>query len=198
MKGMICMIICVYGASSVKTNENYVRKTHNLGLKLARKGHGLVYGGGANGLMGAIARGFTEGGGRIIGVSPSFFEVDGVLYDKCTELILTDTMRERKKIMEDNADAFIVTPGGVGTYDEFFEILTLKQLGRHKKPIAVYNIDGYFDELEMLMEKALKENLLSEKSMDLFKVFDDEDELIKYIETTEHDLVKIGDVKFIK
>ncbi len=192
------MNVCVYGASSVKTRELLVGKTEELGEKLAKRGHGLVYGGGANGLMGAIARGFTSGGGDIIGVAPSFFKVDGVLYEKCTTFIPTETMRERKRIMEEKSDAFIVTPGGIGTFDEFFEILTLKQLGRHSKPIAIFNVDGYFDELEMLMQKALRENLLSEKSRELYGVFDNADELIDYIENAPRETVRISEVKFVK
>ena len=192
------MNICVYGASSVKTSETYIRNTEILGEKLAQRGHSLVYGAGANGLMGAIARGFTCGGGNITGVVPDFFKVDGVLYDKCTEFISTKTMRERKRIMEERADAFIVTPGGIGTFDEFFEILTLKQLGRHNKVIAVYNIDGYYDELNNMMKKAVDENLLSEKSLALYEMFSQSDELIDYIETTRHELVMADDVKIIK
>jgi len=190
--------ICIYGASSVKTKDSFIIQTEELGKKLAQRGHSLVYGGGANGLMGAAARGFTSGGGQVIGVAPSFFKADGVLYEKCTEFIPTETMRERKKIMEEKSDAFVVTPGGIGTYDEFFEILTLKQLGRHSKTIAVFNIDGYFEELDLLMKKAVSENLLMEKSMELYGIFDNANELIEYIETTKHDTVRISDVKFVK
>ncbi|MBO5370027.1 MAG: TIGR00730 family Rossman fold protein, partial [Clostridia bacterium] len=131
------MRICVYGASSVKTDKKYIDAVENLCYKLASEGHSLVYGAGANGLMGAAARGFTKGGGHIIGVVPHFFNIDGILYDKCDELIRTETMRERKQIMEDKADVFVVVPGGVGTFDEFFEILTLKQLARHSKAMII-------------------------------------------------------------
>lgn len=192
------MNVCVYGASSVKTRDLFIDKTEELGRMLAKRGHGLVYGGGGNGLMGAIARGFTSEGGEVVGVAPSFFKVDGVLYDKCTSFIHTETMRERKMIMEEKSDAFIVTPGGVGTFDEFFEILTLRQLGRHSKPIAIFNIDGYFDELELLMKKALSESLLSEKSKELYGIFDNIDELIKYIENAPRETLKISEMKFVK
>ena len=101
-----------------------------------------MYGAGANGLMGAVARGVCEENGTIIGVTPSFFNVDGILFENVSELITTETMRERKQIMEDKADAFIVTPGGIGTLEEFFEILTLKQLGRHGKAIVIFNQNG--------------------------------------------------------
>ena len=192
------MNICVYGASSVKTSEKYISETEILGKKLAAGGHGLVFGGGANGLMGAVARGFTMGNGKIIGIAPHFFNVDGLLYDKCSEFIYPDTMRERKKIMEDLSDAFIMTPGGIGTFDEFFEILTLKQLARHTKPIAVFNIDGYFDELDIMMKKAVKENLLTEKSLSLYGVFTDSDSLIEYIENSNDEAAKIEETKFVE
>ena len=89
------MNICVYGASSNDINKRYIGETEKLGLIMAQHGHNLVYGGGANGVMGAVARGVTAGAGKVIGVAPTFFNVDGILYDKCTELIPTKTMRER-------------------------------------------------------------------------------------------------------
>lgn len=176
------MKICVYGAASDKIDEKYKKAGETLGEKLAARGHGLVFGGGDNGLMGAVARGVHACGGEIIGVSPKFFNVDGVLYPNCTELIYTDTMRERKKILEDSSDAFIIAPGGVGTLDEFFEILTLKQLQQHNKPIAIFDFDGYFTGIVDWMKTATKKEFISEITMDLFKISDNIDELIEYIE----------------
>ena len=142
----------------------------------------LVYGAGDNGLMGAVARGFHKGGGKIVGVAPSFFKVDGVLFPHCTELIRTETMRQRKQIMEDKADAFIMVPGGIGTFDEFFEILTLKQLGRHTKPIIIFNQYGYYDSLLNLLDNTIKGRFMSEQSRKLWGVFDNEDELVNYLD----------------
>jgi uncharacterized protein (TIGR00730 family) len=126
-----------------------------LGREMASRGHSLVFGAGAHGLMGAAARGVRDGGGYILGVVPRFFDDADVeeLCDFCDELIRTDTMRQRKQIMEDNCDAFIVAPGGIGTFEEYFEILTSKQLCRHNKPIVLYNINGYYDELEQVIDK---------------------------------------------
>ena len=93
------MNICVYGASSNNIDKSYITAMENLGVEMAKRGHTLVFGGGANGLMGAVARGMTKGGGKIVGISPKFFDVDGVLYDKCTEFIYTETMRERKQLL---------------------------------------------------------------------------------------------------
>lgn len=176
------MIICVYGASSNLIDKSFITATEILGEKMAQKGHGIVYGGGANGLMGAAARGITKGGGEVIGVAPSFFEVDGVLFEGCTEFIYTETMRERKQIMEKRADAFVMLPGGVGTFDEFFEILTLKQLGQHQKPIAVFNINGYYDSLTQMLKNAVEHKFMTKECLDLAPVFTDADKLIEYLE----------------
>ena len=176
------MNICLYGASSSAIAKAYVNPTEELGAKIAERGHTLIYGGGAAGLMGAAARGAYSRGGEIIGVVPSFLNVDGILFDNCTELIFTETMRERKALMEQKSDAFIMTPGGVGTFDEFFEILTLKQLGRHSKPIAVFNINGYFDSLIAQLENAVHKQFMNPEIFELFISTDRADRLIDYLE----------------
>lgn len=178
------MNICLYGASSSAIAKAYVNPTEELGAKIAERGHTIIYGGGAAGLMGAAARGAYSRGGEIIGVVPSFLNVDGILFDNCTELIFTETMRERKALMEQKSDAFIMTPGGVGTFDEFFEILTLKQLGRHSKPIAVFNINGYFDSLIAQLENAVHKQFINPEIFELFISTDRADRLIDYLESS--------------
>ena len=175
------MNICVYGASSTEIDKLYINATEELGEELGKAGHNRVYGGGANGLMGAAARGFVKGGGEVIGVAPSFFQVDGVLFEKCTEMIYTETMRERKQIMEEKADAFVAVPGGIGTFDELFEILTLKQLGRHNKPIVIYNINGYYDSLIAMLDNAVRQKFMTEKSKALLKVVNTPKDLLTYL-----------------
>lgn len=192
------MNICVYGASGDKIDRSYIDTVEKMGLEMARRGHSLVFGGGAEGLMGAAARGMTLGGGEIIGVAPTFFNVDGVLYDKCTEFIYTETMRERKQTMEDKSDAFIMTPGGIGTFEEFFEILTLKQLCRHKKAIAVLNLNDYFGDIVRLMERAEREGFLKDETLNLYRFFTDYNELLDYIESYKpNDKLTIKDMKHI-
>lgn len=191
------MRVCIYGASSAKTDEKYILAVEDLGETLAKAGHGLVYGAGANGLMGAAARGFTKGGGHIIGVVPHFFNIDGILYDKCDDMIRTETMRERKQIMEDHADAFVIVPGGVGTFDEFFEILTLKQLGRHQKPIIIYNLFGYYDKMLEFLKVSVAENFVSDVSLGLFEVISDERELLSYLNDYKASDLTIKDTKYI-
>ena len=181
------MKICVYGASSTQLEQSYISAVEDFGRLMAKSGHGLVFGAGNNGLMGAAARGVSAEGGEIIGIVPSFFNVDGVLYPNCTEIIYTETMRERKKLMEEKADAFVAVPGGIGTFDEFFEILTLKQLGRHQKPIAILNVNGYYDHLVKLLEVAVCEGFMTESTKALCGVFESPEELIKYLETYNPD-----------
>ena len=193
------MRLCVYGASSSNIDEFYIAKTYELGLELAKNGIGMVYGGGMNGLMGAAARGMHDGGGEIIGVAPTFFKVDGVLYPHCTELIHTQTMRQRKQIMEDKADGFIVLPGGFGTFDEFFEILTLKQLERHNKPIVIYNIKGYYDNLMEFIEFSITEGFVKEACRELVFITSNHLDIIDYIEKYDpKKVIKTEKLKYIE
>lgn len=191
------MRICVFGAASPTIDAEYIEKVEQLGKKMAERGHSLVFGGGGNGLMGAAARGVRRGGGSIVGVIPRFFEDEGVeaICDFCTELVFTETMRERKQIMEDRSDAFIVVPGGIGTFEEFFEILTLKQLCRHRKPIAIYNIRGYYNELNATMESAIKKNFIRSNCGSLYFLSDDPDRLLEYVEAPADHSTTVRDLK---
>jgi len=177
------MKITVYGAASDKIHDNFKKAGEALGREMGKRSHALVFGAGDNGMMGAVARGVSEFDGEIVGIAPTFFNVDGVLYEKCTKLIGTETMRERKQLLEDEADAFIITPGGVGTFDEFFEILTLKQLQQHNKAIAIFNVDGYFDDMLKMMQKGADTEFISDMTLGLYKVFTDVDEMLDYLET---------------
>ncbi len=190
------MNICVYGASSISIDKSYVEQIELLGEILAKKGHGLVFGGGKNGAMGAAARGAIRGGAKkVLGISPKFFDADGVLFENCSELIYTDTMRQRKKLLEDSSDAFIVAPGGIGTFDEFFEILTLKQLGRHNKPIVVFDVNGYYKPLEKLMQNAVDGNFMKKETMNLYFYTNDIDKVFEYIENYDYKAKGLYDYK---
>lgn len=191
------MTICVYGAASNDIDSAYIEAVEELGRKIAERGHSIVYGGGAGGLMGAVARGVHEGGGEITGVAPTFFNVDGMLFEHCTELIRTETMRERKRIMEERADAFIIVPGGVGTFDEFFEILTLKQLGRHNKAMVMFNFRKYYNAMAEMMEKAVDEGFVAPGCLKLYEVLSKPDEILDYIESYRADNLNIKDVRHI-
>ena len=191
------MRICVFGAASSTIDPEYIAQVEQLGKEMASRGHSLVFGAGAHGLMGAAARGVRDGGGYILGVVPKFFDDANVeeLCDFCDELIRPDTMRQRKQIMEDNCDAFIVVPGGIGTFEEYFEILTSKQLCQHSKPIGVYNIKGYYNELEQVMTAAIQKNFIKGNCLDLYKITDDQEELLRYIETPVENNYTVKDLK---
>ena len=191
------MKICVYGASSTAIDKIYIEKVEKLGELMAERGHSLVFGGGANGLMGAVARGICSKNGYVMGVIPKFFEkIDAELeYKRCDVLIRPDTMRERKQIMEDNADGFIMVPGGIGTFEEFFEILTLKQLRQLDKPLVVYNIEGYYDEMLKMMSASIDKCFIRENVNELYKVFTDLDEMLNYIENYKGTNLSVKDLK---
>ncbi len=153
------MNITLYGAASNSIDRAYMEATEELGREMAKRGHTLVFGAGSTGLMGAAARGVYEAGGKLIGVTPRFMNDLEPVFKDCTELISTDTMSERKDKMESLADAFVIAPGGIGTFDELFQTLTLKQLGRHKKPIILFNVMNFWD------------NMLAVVGSDMFKGF---------------------------
>lgn len=176
------MNICVFGASSDRLDKAYLDAAEALGALLAQGGHTLIFGGGQSGLMGACARGAHRCSGEIVGIAPRFFDEPGILYPDCTEFIYTETMAERKTAMEDRADAFIALAGGIGTFEEFFEVLTLKQLGRHKKPIVIYNLLGCYDGLIELMENAIRGKFLSEDTRSLYSVVETEEEVFEIID----------------
>ncbi len=176
------MRICVYGAASDEINRSYLEAGESLGREMAQRGHSLVFGGGAKGMMGAVARGVFAKNGYLKGIVPEFFNVDGALFTQCDEMIKTETMRERKKLMEESSDAFIVTAGGIGTFEEFFEILTLRSLDRHKKPIAILNTNGYYDDLLSFLKNGVAQNFLRESNLQLFFLSDDINAVLDYIE----------------
>lgn len=194
------MKICIFGAASAHIDDIYVKLVEELGEKLAKRGHSLVFGAGATGLMGAAARGFKKGGGKIHGVIPEFFrdEMVEIIYDECTEITYTKNMSERKRIMEDDADAFIIAPGGIGTFEEFFEVLTLKQLGRHDKAMVLFNINGYYDDLEKFMQTVTDRKFITFKCFEMYATLPTVEDIIGYIENyrpqgTPWQKLKIGD-----
>lgn len=191
------MKICVFGAASPKIDEEYIRRVEALGEEMVKRGHSLVFGGGGNGLMGAAARGVQSQGGYIVGVIPSFFENESIeaVFEYCDEVVETATMRERKQIMEDRSDAFIIVPGGIGTFEEFFEIMTLRQLCRHNKPIALYNINGYYNELNAMMQAAVEKGFVRSAVDALYKTTDNIDELFEFLETPQPENLLVKDLK---
>lgn len=187
------MNVCIFGASSDLIDKKYIKSAYDLGASLAKKGHGLVFGGGACGVMGASARGFHENGEYILGVAPEFMSEYNLFSENCTDFKITKTMAERKTYMEDHADAFIIAPGGIGTYEEFFEVYTLKQLNRHSKAIAIFNPYGYYDDLIKMLRHTVSESFMQQESLDLVADFCEAKDLIEYLENyhaTKTDVLK--------
>jgi uncharacterized protein (TIGR00730 family) len=153
--------ITVFASSSQALAPIYYSDAENLGEKLAVAGHTVVYGGGNNGLMGALARSVKTRGGRLIGVIPRMFRTKGFCFEQADEIIETDTLGERKAILCAKSDAFIVLPGGLGTLDELFDVLAQKQLKYHDKPVILLNIDSFFSPLLEYMAKLTKNNFIS-------------------------------------
>ena len=175
------MTVCVYGAASNDIDKRFLSEGEELGRKLAEADCDVVFGGGANGLMGAVARGVKEKNGKIVSVVPSFFNVDGVLFEASDEQIFTETMRIRKQTFEEMSDAFIITPGGIGTFDEFFEILTLRSLKQHNKLILILNTLGYFDKLLEFLKDGEDKGFIRNSANSLYFVSQSVDEIIDYI-----------------
>ncbi|WP_304684269.1 TIGR00730 family Rossman fold protein [Ileibacterium valens] len=176
------MKVCVFGASSTQIDPVFKQAAFDLGKAIADKNWSLVFGAGASGIMGASADGAMSIQGEIIGIVPSFFkELHHALHEGCPEMIFTETMRERKGKMEDLADAFIICPGGIGTYEEFFEVYTLKQLQQLDKPICIFNVAGYYNPLIELLNKTVDLHFMSSSCLDLIMVSDSIDEMLAHI-----------------
>ena len=154
--------VCVYCGSRDGADPAYAKSAEDVGTLLADEGWRLVYGAGDVGLMGRVARKAQAGGAQTFGVIPKHLERREVGKRDLTTFIVTETMHERKKVMFMNADAVVVLPGGAGSLDEFFEVLTWRQLGLHEKPIFLLNVDGYWDPLKALMRHIVNEGFADE------------------------------------
>lgn len=163
--------ICFFGAASPEIKEEYIKETEKLGEYLGKE-YDLVFGGGKSGLMGAIARGFKKSNAHITGIVPSFITEFESVYEDCDDLIEVNSMHERKKIMEDQADLFIVGPGGVGTLDELFEVLTDKSLNRYTKSVILFNIDSFYDDIIKFINKNLNQGIINNSRFNGFYICD--------------------------
>lgn len=176
------LTICVYGAASDNIDAVYIKETEKLGKEIALRHHQIIYGGGATGVMGACARGAAEVGGSVIGVVPRFMSKIEKLNENCTKLIQTETMSERKEIMENEADAFIIAPGGIGTLDEFFQILTLIELKRKSAPIIIFNVDGFYNDLIAFLDTCIRKGFVRADVKDLLRICDSPEKAVDLIE----------------
>lgn len=176
-------VICVYSSSSCNIDAFYFELAAELGRKIALRKDALIFGGGMIGLMGATARAVHEYSGKVIGVIPEALNIEGVVYENCDELIETPGLRERKAIMDSRADAFIALPGGYGTLEEILEIITLKQLKYHDKPIVILNANGFYDKLLQQFDVIIEQKFAKEECRQLYFVTDDVSEALEYIDT---------------
>jgi len=175
---MIMKRVSVFCGSSFGTNPLFEENAYQLGQTLAKKGIGLVYGGANVGLMGAVANGVLESNGEAIGVLPHFLQQKEIAHNGLTELILVESMHERKTKMNDLCDGVIALPGGFGTLEEFFEMLTWAQLGLHRKPIAILNVNGFYDALVAFIQNMVNSGFLKEINRDMLIVSNNIDELL--------------------
>ena len=163
-------LLCVYCSSSDRIDPKYFAVATEIGTEMARRGWGLVYGGGRTGLMGAVARAVKMNGGQVIGIIPDFMKAKELAFTEADELVTVVTMRERKLLMETRADAFLTLPGGWGTLEEIMEILTLRQLDVLRKPCVLLNQDGFYDDLLRFFARMVAEKFNKPSNLDLFSV----------------------------
>ncbi|PIF44534.1 hypothetical protein CLU96_1510 [Chryseobacterium sp. 52] len=171
--------ITVFCGSSSGTDDIFKDQAFLLGQTLAKQNIQLIYGGADVGLMGAVADGTLREGGKAIGVLPHFLQSKEIAHKNLTELIIVETMHERKTKMNDLCDGVIVLPGGYGTLEEFFEMITWAQLGLHKKPIGILNIDGFYDDLILLVQTMVDKGFLKQVNRDMLLISGNIDELLE-------------------
>ncbi|CDQ41666.1 MULTISPECIES: LOG family protein [Virgibacillus] len=159
--------LAIFCGSRNGASEDYIQQAKELGSKLAEQNVALVYGGASVGIMGAVADAVLHGGGHVIGVMPQFLKEKEISHPSLTELIIVDSMHERKMKMAELADGFIALPGGPGTLEEFFEVFTWAQLGLHQKPCGLLNINHYFDPLISLFQHMTDEHFMEKKHRDM-------------------------------
>lgn len=165
--------LCVYCGSRVGTDPRFVEVAAQVGRWIGAHGGQLVYGGGNNGLMGVMADAALAAGARVVGVIPhSMVEREWAKRD-CTELHIVENMHQRKSLMAERADAFLALPGGIGTFEEFFEAWTWKQLGFHRKPVGLLDLDGYYQPLLRFLQESVRHGFMSEWQMELLTVGSD-------------------------
>ncbi|RME05678.1 MAG: TIGR00730 family Rossman fold protein [Anaerolineae bacterium] len=174
--------ICVFCGSSDRIPAPYLTAARQMGETLAHRGLRLVYGAGSTGMMGALADGALSAGGEVIGVIPEIFNTPALMHNGLTRLEIVPDMHTRKARMAQLADAFIALPGGLGTFEELFEMLTWLQIGLHTKPIGLLNTRGYFESLVKMVDHACREGFMYREHRDLFIVDDAPESLLSRLE----------------
>lgn len=174
------MNICLFASGVENINDEYKSVGYALGEEIAKRGHTLVFGGGAEGLMGAVANGVYDNNGSIIGIYPEWMIDFEDLFRNCDDRIITRGMDDRKKELLENSDVILILPGGIGTLDEFFEVLTLKKLKIHSKPIIIFNLYDFFDKLLVMLNDMIDKDFIDSGNNDLFVVTSTFRETLEY------------------
>ncbi|MEM1284831.1 MAG: TIGR00730 family Rossman fold protein [Pseudomonadota bacterium] len=175
--------VCVYCGSRTGESPAYQEAAQQLGNALAANGLRLVYGGGSVGLMGIVARAVLDAGGQVTGVIPRFLEEREVMLRRVENLVITDDMHERKRRMFDEADAFVALPGGIGTLEEVVEMITWAQLGRHKKPVVLADIGGFWGPLTELLDHMIGEGFITKETMIRYLITSDVGEIVPMLQS---------------
>lgn len=170
--------LCVFCGSKSGNDPAWMALARNVGTWIGSRAGQLVYGGGRQGLMGALADATMAAGGRVVGVMPDALVAREWAHDGCHELLRVGTMHERKRIMAERADAFLALPGGIGTFEEFFEAWTWRQLGYHSKPVGLLNADGYYDALLSFLQQTVHAGFMEPSQVQLLKVGEDSESLL--------------------
>lgn len=178
------MNICVYCGSSSGNDKSIQVQATRLGELMCTRGHNLVYGGASIGIMGTLADAVMQNGGEVVGVIPNNLFKKEVAHQGITKLITVDGMHQRKSIMSDRADAFLALPGGFGTLEELFEIITWNQIGIINKPVVVYNLQSYFDSLIQMIDHAVESGFIKPKNRKILKVAETLEECLQLCEST--------------
>lgn len=181
--------VCVYCSSSIQISDSYKKIARDLGEALAEHGYSLVYGGGNLGLMGEIAVSAKNAGGSVRGIIIKKFHERGFAFKEADRMIVVDTMDTRKRVMRSVSDGFIALPGGFGTLDELLEVVSLKQLHFHSKPVVIMNTDGFYGPLIDWIGEAVEEGFIKKKHKNLYYVAESVQDCIKYIENYRADEV---------
>lgn len=176
-------VICVFSSSSNSIDQGYFDAAAELGQGIALRGDRLLFGGGLTGLMGECARALHRNNGKVIGVIPEALNEKGIVYEGCDELVVTSNMRDRKAQMDERSDAFIALPGGFGTIEEIMEIITLKQLRYHNKPVVILNINGFYNHLLAQIDTIVDQQFAKTGCFDLFYVTDNATHALDYIDS---------------
>lgn len=175
-------VICAYAGSSDRMHAVYIEAARQMGRAIAERGLTLAYGAGSTGLMGALADGALAAGGEVIGVIPELFNTPQLMHNGLSRLEVVETMHQRKSRLAEISDAFIALPGGYGTFEELFEILTWAQIGLHSKPVGLFNVMNYFDPLLELVEHARRQGFIYEEHRLLLSAEEHPDVLLDALE----------------